>query len=71
MIILREGFHGVTILQVIRIFIVEDKTIQNSINLKTTSLYTSTNTFQAICLNTFQTITFIHEQHIIGRLEAR
>ena len=31
-----------------RIFIVQDKAIQNCVNIKTTSLYISTNTFQAI-----------------------
>ena len=33
----------------IKIFIVEDKAIKNCINFKTTSLYISTNTFQAMC----------------------
>ena len=35
----------------IRIFIVEEKPIQNGINLNTTSLYISTNTFQATFIN--------------------
>ena len=49
-----EGTDGVRYLVLrlrgkirIRIFIVEDKAIQNCIHLKTTSLYISTNTFQA------------------------
>ena len=42
-----EGARSTARIARIRIFIVEDKATQNCINFKTTSLYLSTNTFQA------------------------
>ena len=47
---LRQKLTLGTILQ-IRIFIVENKAIQNCINLKTTNLYISKNTFKNIYIN--------------------